>query len=52
MDTPEVKDAERAEDRFAREAVGAVRRHLVAPNQEVMDPFVDVVVDAAGGCHS
>jgi hypothetical protein len=45
LDTPEVKHPERAEYRLPREAVGAVRGHLVTPNQEVADPVVDVVVD-------
>jgi hypothetical protein len=45
VDTPQVKHPERAEHRFPREAVGAVRGHLVTPYQEVADPVVDVVVD-------
>ena len=45
MNTPEPQDSERAEHRFRGEALGAARRHLVTPNQEVPDPVIDVVVD-------
>ena len=45
MDTPKPQDSERAEYRLRGEAVGASRRHLVTPNQEVPDPVIDVVVD-------
>ena len=47
MDTAEVEYSERAEYRLVVEAVGAARRHLVTPNQEVTDALVDVVVDRA-----
>ncbi len=47
MDTPEVEHPERAENRLVGEAVGAARRRLVTPNQEVADSVVDVVVDRA-----
>src|SRR5262245_17695593 len=45
VDAPEMQHTERAEHRFPREAVGAVRGHLVTSDQEVSNPFVDVVVD-------
>ena len=45
MNTPEPLDSERAEHRLRGEAIGAARRHLVTPNQEVPNPVIDVVVD-------
>ncbi len=49
MNAPELQNAERAEHHFPREAVGAARRHLVAPDQEVPDTRVDMVVHRAVG---
>jgi hypothetical protein len=47
MNAPEVEHPERAEHRFARKAVGAMRGHPVTSNQEATDPLVDVIVDRA-----
>ena len=52
MDTPEVEHPQRAEDRFAVEAVGAARRHVMTPHQKVTHAFVDVIVDRAVCGHS
>jgi hypothetical protein len=47
MDTPEAEYPQRAENRFAVEAFGAARRHVMTPHQKVTHAFVDVIVDRA-----
>src|SRR5262245_65073359 len=45
VEAPELEYAERTKHRFAGEAVGAVRGHLVTSDQKASDPLVDVVVN-------